>query len=353
MTAAASGPRTLGEFEFLDAVQRLVEGGGAQPRLGRGVQVGIGDDCAVVTGSKRMLLTTDCQIEGVHFRRQWLTPRELGTRAMRVAVSDIAGMGGRPQYVLLGLEIPVGAGGGGFDARGTRAIVGGVAGEAAACGASLVGGNVSAARDLGVNVTVIGEARRRAVLRSGARPGDLVFVTGTFGGAAAALRVLLSSKPNGRAAGAGSRAYRRPPLRIDIGVELAERGLVHAMVDVSDGLVQDLGHLCERSGVTIRLDADAVPVHAGADTALALFGGEDYELAFTAARGCRAGIERVAKRLACRVSVIGSVEQGAARVVDVDGRRLSGLGAGFDHLHSLSGGPGRSRPASGSRVTKR
>lgn len=355
--AAPSRPRRVGEFDFLDAVERMVEGAGATARLGRGVRVGIGDDCAVVAGAPRTLLTTDCQIEGVHFRRGWLTARELGARAFRVAVSDIAAMGGRPRYVLLGLELPVGAAGS-FDRAGAKAIVAGVASEARRCGASLVGGNVSGARYLGVTVTVIGEARRRAVLRSGARAGDLVFVTGSFGGAGAALRVLEHARVAGeRAAPAATLAYRCPPLRVEAGAALAERGLVHAMIDVSDGLVQDLGHLCERSQVTIRLDSRAVPLHpsvrgasvaragigvAGARRAdttdtgvrLALAGGEDYELAFTAAVRCRAEIERVASRLGCPLSLVGRVEQGRARVVDMDGHPLVRLGAGFDHLRS-------------------
>lgn len=339
-------PRTIGEFDFLGAVQRLVEGAGDSARLGRGVRVGIGDDCAVVAASPRTLLTTDCQIEDVHFRRGWLSPRELGARAFRVAVSDIAAMGGRPRYVLLSLEIPVVPG---FDVEGNKAIVRGVAREASRCGASLVGGNVSAARDLGVTVTVVGEARQRPVLRSGARVGDFVFVTGSFGGAAAALRVF--DRARGRAAmaraaaTAATLAYRRPPLRVEIGAELAERGLAHAMVDVSDGLIQDLGHLCERSKVTIRLDPVAVPLHPGARrviegavrgaetvVGLVLTGGEDYELAFTAAGRSRAEIERVAARLGCRVSVVGRVEHGAARVIDLSGRPLAMLRGGFDHL---------------------
>lgn len=353
-TSASSRPRSIGEFDFLDGVQRLVEGRGSNARLGRGVTVGIGDDCAVVACSPRTLLTTDCQIEGVHFRRGWLTLRELGVRAFRVAVSDIAAMGGRPRYVLLSLELPVALRAGGFDAEGARAIVRGVASEASREGASLVGGNVSAARDLGVTVTVVGESRRRAVLRSGARAGDLVFVTGSFGGAAAALRVLGRARgPAALAVAASSAAtlaYRRPPLRIEVGAELAERGLVRAMIDVSDGLVQDLGHLCERSNVTIRLDPRAVPLHPGArregrgaradaepagvglDLRLALSGGEDYELAFTASPRHRADIERVAERLRCRVTLVGSVEEGAPRVIDPAGCRLALLGVGFDHL---------------------
>ena len=272
-------------------------------------------------------------------------------RAFRVAVSDIAAMGGRPEYVLLSLEIPVASKRSPFDSEAAKAIVRGLAREASRCGASLVGGNVSAARDLGVNVTVVGQARRRAVLRSGARVGDLLFVTGSFGGAGAALRVLERARSGAAliaaAVSSTTLAYRRPPLRVELGAQLAEAGLVHAMIDVSDGLIQDLGHLCERSKVTIRLDHRAVPLHpsarrAAADLDLggavnprvssALTGGEDYELAFTAAKRSRADIERVAARLGCRVTMVGNVAEGAAHVVDSSGRTLAALGGGFDHL---------------------
>ncbi len=324
-------------------------------------------------------------VEGVHFRAGWLTPRELGVRAFRAAVSDVAAMGGRARYVLLSLELAVGAGG--FDVKEALALVRGVAADARRAGATLVGGNVSGAARTGVTVTVVGETRGEPLLRSGARAGDLVFVTGRLGGAAAgvlvlsksgaagvhaltksgAARVLVSSNASDSRGGVLTSAYRRPPLRLAFAAELGERGLAHAMVDVSDGLLQDLGHVASASRVAIRIDAAAVPVHraarllevgqgavrgpraraAGLDGALrrdagtaldlALGGGEDYELAFTAAPAAGPAIERLAQKHRVPLAVIGSVVRGRPGVVGEDGRPFATVLAGFDHLRR----PGR------------
>ena len=408
----------VGEFELLAKVRSAV----ARLGLGSGVVVGIGDDCAVVRGpvvargasrgaTPLQVLTTDTMVEGVHFRAGWLTPRELGVRAFRAAVSDVAAMGGRARYVLLSLELAVGAGGfdekgalavgaGGFDVKDALALVRGVAADARRAGATLVGGNVSGAVRTGVTVTVVGETRGKPLLRSGARAGDLVFVTGALGGAAAGVLALSKSEAAGvlglsnasdSRGGALTSAYRRPPLRLAFAAELGERGLAHAMVDVSDGLLQDLGHVASASRVVLRIDPGAVPVHraarllelepgaargfrarsAGLENArrsdagaahelalrrhagtahelelrrnaasaleLALGGGEDYELAFTAAPASRPAIERLAQKHRVPLAVIGSVVRGRPGVVGNDGRPFATTLAGFDHLRR----PGR------------
>ncbi|HEX5633045.1 MAG TPA: thiamine-phosphate kinase, partial [Gemmatimonadales bacterium] len=178
--------RVLGEFELLAKVRAAVEGLGR----GHGVVVGIGDDCAVVrVPAGLQVLTTDTMVEGVHFRPAWLTPRELGVRAYRAAVSDVAAMGAIPRHALLSLELPSG----GFDAADALSLVRGVAAEARRGGAALVGGNVSGGPRLSLTVTVTGEAVARPLLRRDAKPGDLVFVTGALGGAGAALCRLLAA----------------------------------------------------------------------------------------------------------------------------------------------------------------
>jgi thiamine-monophosphate kinase len=277
-------------------------------------------------------------VEGVHFRRSWLTPRELGVRAWRAAVSDIAAMGATPLWVLLSLELPRGRGARTRDDALllTRAL----SREARRAGATLVGGNVSGGPALAVTVTIVGETTWKPRLRSGAKPGHLVFVTGSFGGAAAGCRAL-QRRTTGSASSA-VRAWRRPPLRIDFASEASRLGLVSAMIDVSDGLVQDLGYVAQQSQVAIRIDESAVPIHRAAKSAaapldLALAGGEDYELAFTAPRVRRATIEKLAAKHRVPITVVGVVERGAPAVTDSNGKRSGPARAGFDHFRT----PGR------------
>ncbi len=345
--SASSRGRGDGEFELLARLRAEVNKGPGT----MGVVVGIGDDCAVVrapASGARLLLTTDTMIEGVHFRRAWLTPRELGVRAFRAAVSDIAATGGRPRYVLLSLEVPGSEHG--FGSREALALSRAVAAAAHRSGAALVGGNVSGAATIGVTVTVVGEAARRPLLRSGARAGDLVFVTGALGGAAAGWRALVARDGGGRRTSVSAAqqrrsasAWRRPPLRLAFAAALADRALAHAMIDVSDGLLQDLGHIARESRLAIRVDPAAVPVHpaaaatsglagAPAPLELALGGGEDYELAFTAARSRRAAIEALAATQRTPLRVIGVVEKGRSAVTDPEGRAFALATAGFDHL---------------------
>jgi thiamine-monophosphate kinase len=361
--------------QFRSAVSKLGQG--------RGVLVGIGDDCAVVEAPRGasarrglQVLTTDSMIEGVHFRRDWLTPRELGVRAFRAAVSDVAAMGARPRYVLLSLELPRDAAG--FGAREALAAVRALATDASLAGAALVGGNVSGAARVGITVTVIGEAVSRPLLRSGARAGEFVFVTGSLGGAAAGCRALAArddSRVSPRIPPARTAAWRRPPLRLDFAAALAKRGLANSMIDVSDGLLQDVGHIARSSGVSVLLDASMLPVHRAArlvaaggrstavraaatsaasasrrspaatasahgshpaalapDVQLALTGGEDYELVFTARESACDAIERIAAKYGVPISVIGVVRKGRAEVTDLAGHPFHLADKGFDHL---------------------
>jgi thiamine-monophosphate kinase len=361
------------EFALLAQVRAAVERIGR----GRGVVVGIGDDAAVVEARGRQVLTTDTMIEGVHFLRGWLTPRELGVRAFRAAVSDVAAMGALPRYVLLSLEIPGDTDG--FGSREALALVRALAGEAKASGAALVGGNVSSASRTGVTVTVVGEPVAKPLLRSGARAGDFVFVTGSLGGAAAGRNAFFAREDRGEKKGrltpTQTAAYRRPPLRLDFAAALARSGIARAMIDVSDGLLQDLGHLAESSRVAVRLDASMVPIHravklvaasgrrsalrsaastagsaslrsAAASTSahaahpaaltpevqLALAGGEDYELVFTARESASDAIERIAAECGVPVSVIGLVQKGRPAVTDLAGGPFGLADRGFDHL---------------------
>jgi len=271
--------RPPGEF---DLIRRFA----SQLRLPKNVLIGPGDDCAVVrVGSRKLLLTTDLLIENIHFRRDWMSPEEIGFKAMRVNLSDIAAMGGEPRFALVSLGLPV-------DARGRYAekLFRGLRRAAEESGAVVVGGDTNAAAKLIVNVVVMGETGGKVLLRRGAQVGDDLYVTGSLGGSALGLEALKRGRCKGSEAFIAR--HKKPPLRVTIGRQLALRPGLTAMMDLSDGLAGDLPHLLKASGVGACLDASQIPFpklfqgvagRMGLNaTALAIAGGEDYELLFTA-----------------------------------------------------------------------
>jgi len=295
----------LGEFSFIEAIRRSASMLGPS----RGIRIGIGDDAALVSTTEATLLTVDAMVEGVHFRRDWLSAAELGRRAFRAAVSDIAAMGGRPRYVVLAVGIPVG-----FHAGYARQMVRGLIVDARAANASLVGGNVTRSPVLSLTVTVAGEPTRRVLRRDRARPGQPVLVTGFPGQASAGVARLR----RGHRAGSLVNAYRTPPSRLLLARELAACGRVAAMI--------------------ARLDVDAVPVSKALRSftrdplRYALAGGDDYELLFTAtSMHAVAQIQAIGASHGCRISRIGAIEprRGAAIVIDQDGEPLTG---GYAHF---------------------
>jgi thiamine-monophosphate kinase len=322
--------RCVGEFELISAINELV----SDKPGARGVRIGIGDDAALLRTERETVVTTDALVEGVHFERDWLTPRRLGARAFRVANSDIAAMGAAPRYILLSLTIPAD-----FPHRDVLACVSGLVDDALSSGASLVGGNVSSGSALSLTLTVLGVPGRRVIPRSGARRGDTVVVTGTLGDAAAGVEQLRG----GSRRGSLIERYRQPPSRLSLGRRLARGKDVTAMLDLSDGLAADLGHICKASQVSARVELEDLPVSraltayirsaALSSSAEYAMRGEDYELLMTVANG-DAGLRRVAracKRDGVAMTVIGKIEagSGAPRVLDSDGHELGG---GWDHL---------------------
>jgi thiamine-monophosphate kinase len=342
----------VGEFGFIDAIEKLTRSAGS-----RGVSVGIGDDAAVVACSPTTLLTTDTQRQGVHFELDWLSARQIGRRVFRVAVSDVSAMGGKPRYLLLSVGAPART-----DAGWARRVIGGLVADARGCGTALVGGNMSADDKISLVVTVIGDGPRRPLLRSGAKAGDAIWVTGPLGGAAAGIELLRRRIRQNQFIA----YYRTPPLRLSVAGALGNSGFVSSMIDVSDGLVQDLGHVCEASDVSARLDLDAVPMppallraarsrsarpsraesfsdkkHHGRDArsllthdalSYALAGGDDYELVFTTPlRVTERDVRSLCARHDCAVTRIGViVERGVAAVTDANGRPLER--AGYAHF---------------------
>jgi thiamine-monophosphate kinase len=323
------GPRLRdrGEIALLETIRRLVP-------PARAVLVGPGDDAAVLRRSNgSLLLTTDALVEGVHFRRSWLSSWELGRRAFHVAASDVAAMGGRVRAAVLAIAAPSD-----WPVTELRGVVRGVRDAAARAGGALAGGNLTSARDVSLTVSVLGDAPRRPVLRSGARVGDQLFVTGHLGGAALGLRLLAGARSlaNGETA---RRCWRRPVARLQAGRALATAGIATAMMDLSDGLLVDANRLARASECGLVIDASCVPLapvlralEPHIARTIALEGGEDYELLFAVPR--RQLPRLVQARFGCRATRVGEVVAGrGVNVVDAAGRRLAvPRRAGHEHF---------------------
>ncbi len=315
----------VGEFELIGRLARLFGRGGP------GVVVGIGDDAAVLEppAGERLVATVDAVFSGVHFGRG-ARPEDVGWKALAASLSDLAAMGARPLWALLALGAPRGVA-----ARRLESLGRGLAECARRHRVRVVGGNVSRARDLSETVAALGAVRPgRELTRGGGRPGDAVLVSGTLGDAALGLEP--GAEPALR------RRQRRPEPRLALGVALG--GLASACIDVSDGLLQDLGHLCRASGTGASLRAEALPLSPAYRRATrrrrdpwapALCGGEDYELAFTVPPERVAAAGRAARAARTPVSVVGAlVRGGGVRVVLSGGGRYRPRSAGHDHLAS-------------------
>ena len=313
-----------GEFQLIRAFTR------ALPRRGEGIRVGVGDDAAVLEPPRgeELVATVDAVVEGVHLD-PGATPFDCGWKALAVNLSDLAAMGARPLWALVALALPPAAA-----ARATG-IARGIAacGRATAPGLAVVGGNVTRAARTSVTVTVLGAvAPGLAMLRSGARPGDVVAVTGTLGDAALGLRA--------GAAPALLRRQRRPVPRLGAGRALAR--VARAAIDVSDGLAADLGHVCRASGVGAEIDVALLPLSTAARrepravaVAAALGGGEDYELCVAIPPARLASARAAARRAGVRLTAIGRFVRGRGVTVrDPAGRRVRPP-PGHDHIPSF------------------
>ena len=301
---------------------------------------GLTDDAAIVdvTAGCRLVATADAMVAGVHFREQ--DPASLVARKLlRVNLSDLAAMGARPVGYLLSVILPPETESGWIEA-----FAGGLAEDQETFGVALLGGDtVAAAGPMSFSMTALGEVEAGAELRrSGARSGDAVYVSGTVGDGALGLAALEGRLDNLSAGNRRSLAgrFQLPEPRLALGAALA--GLAHAAIDVSDGLVGDLGHIAESSGVGAIIDASLVPLSAAASAALAadpdlrrtiLTGGDDYELLFTAAAGAAAEISALARSLDLPLTEIGRItpEKGV-RVRDEFGNEIPLESPGFSHF---------------------
>jgi len=352
----------LTEAALVEAIRRDFGG------RGRGLELGIGDDAAVLRSGRRkrerLLLTTDLLVEDVDFRQSFHPPFLLGRKSLNVNLSDIAAMGGRPRWALLGLALP--------RRLGTAWVEDFFRGFRSACrdeDVRLIGGDLSAADKIAVSVTVVGEAHS-VVTRRGARPGDFLFVSGPLGDAAAGLRLLekgarpqspkrvftdstgsgLKRVPQisagiGLKPGKGARravehllqAFLDPKPKTALGLELARRHLASAMIDLSDGLSVDLRHICQESRVGAEVWGDCLPLSREvkelfpSPVPLALHGGEDFELLFSAPRRRLKALRRLGR--SHPLFPIGRIVRGEAIVLIERGGRRSPLPSrGWQHF---------------------
>ncbi len=327
--------------------RELIDMIAARADSGSGILRSIGDDCAVIggEGGRVWLLTMDTLVEGIHFDTGWHPPELLGRKTVSVNVSDVAAMGGAPRFVLLSVALPSTVAG--------NWIARFVDGFTSACrdyGCHLIGGDtVASPAGITLSVTAIGEAAADQVLyRAGARPGDTVWISGPLGLAAAGLELFR--------AGLGQdeeilrplfTAHLDPRARVDLGRRLAASGLVHAMMDLSDGLATDLAHICRQGRVGARVRADRLPRHPGLTRAASLLGrdpvawmvsgGEDFELLFTAAAGDAPALEQLAAAAGLHVHAVGKVVAGEGVVLVTpgpDGREVEDdiTFGGYEHF---------------------
>jgi thiamine-monophosphate kinase len=322
----------LGEFGLIEKIRR------AAPQ-GRGVRLGIGDDAAwVESPSSSFLVTADLLLEGIHFDLKWTSLFDLGYKSLAVNLSDIAAMGGIPAYAIVSLGIP-----GDFRSEKVQEFYRGMNFLARKSGVSIVGGDTSVAKLLLISVCLLGHAPYRPVTRSGAKTGDDIYVTGTLGDAALGLEFLKSKSPalRRRATAFLVKRHHRPSARCQAGALLARNKLASAMIDVSDGLLQDLGHICKASGIGAVIWHDRLPrshayrMLAGESRAhWTLAGGEDYELLFCARRRARSAIQEFATHAGVPVTRIGACV--AARegiiVLDHSGATVRPRVPGYDHF---------------------
>ena len=292
----------------------------------------LGDDAAVIPdGDGSLVVSTDASVEGVHFRREWLTLEEIGWRAAAAALSDLAAMGARPVGVLAALAVPPSA-----SADDPSLVMRGVGAAAGATGARVIGGDLTAAASWVVTVTVIGRTAN-PIRRTGARPGDVLWVTGALGGSRAALTAWKRGETPADDARA---AFAHPLPRIDAGRWLAEHG-AHAMLDLSDGLAADAHHLAAASAVRLDIDLSRVPVAGPAvvpslaasvePSIFAAQGGEDYELLVALPdQFAERDIRAFEAATALALTSVGSVHRGSGVRFLLRGERVSL--EGFDHF---------------------
>ncbi len=292
----------MSEFDRIEKIKRLI------PKLSSNVTVGIGDDAAVIKGNEHeyQLVTCDCLVENVHFIKNKITPSDLGQRAVAINASDIAAMGGAPKYMLVSLITPKDT-----PESFVEELYKGITAACKKYGIDVIGGNMSSGPAIIIDITMLGEIKKEnLVLRSGAKPGDAVLVTGILGN-----------------------APKIPIARIRESKILGESEKITAMIDLSDGLASDIRHICTQSNVGVRLYEDKIPRLPGVSLHRALTRGEDYELCFTAKKEDAAHLKTLVERKTkTPVTIIGEITKSSLILVQPDGKEIPLQQGGWDHF---------------------
>ena len=329
----------LGEFELIYLLAKMVEGSHDEKSVSwQQLIIGIGDDAAAWrSDASTQLATVDSLIQDVHFSLDIVSWEDLGWRSMAANLSDIAAMGGIPKYALVSLALP-----GCTEVDDITALYQGMIGLAQQFDVAIVGGDITRAPLVVITIAILGSTGSRGsqiLTRSAAVPGEQIAVTGYLGAAAAGLEILgrklqFDSKTTARL----KRGFLHPYPRVAEGQLLAKHG-VKTAIDISDGLISDLNHICKASQVGARIEAERVPVESAVGTSfgdksleLALSGGEDYELLFTGSPGV---VNKVREVSSCPITVIGEVvadEGGDVVLLDSKGRPFHFNKAGWDHF---------------------
>jgi len=326
----------MGEFELLARVRERLPPAGPRLRLGSG------DDAAIAVPGGATATSVDAVVDGIHFRRERASLRQIGHKALATALSDLAAMGAEAGEAYVTLGVPPD-----LDEDGCLELLDGMTALAAQTGTALAGGDVTRAGELFLSIAVVGHADDddAFVARAGAQPGDALVLTGEVGGARAGLALLEDPRLEEQAADAAAALRARqlePHPQLRAGRILARAGAT-AMIDLSDGLAGDAPHLAERSGVGLRIDGECVPIAAGAievlnasgeGLLLALEGGEDYELLAAIPAGQLAQATRAVHEAAegLPLTVIGEVVEGEGVELRLPDGRLLRPGRGFDQL---------------------
>lgn len=328
----------LGEFGLIDLLAKMANVPQAGPASGQPLILGIGDDAAAWRGdTSTQLATVDSLIQDVHFPSGITSWEEVGWRAMAANLSDIAAMGGQPRYALASLALP-----GDTEVVDVTALYRGMLALAEQHGVVLIGGDTCRAPLVIITLTVLGNTKDPAqpiLTRAAARPGEPVAVTGELGTAAAGLRMLTEKLQFAPEVTSRLRqAFLRPCPRVAEGQLLVEHG-IRTAIDISDGLIADLNHICTSSQVGARIEVDRVPIHPAMKASfgdkaleLALAGGEDYELLFT---GQLEVINRVKAAAACPITVIGEIVADKGKgvtLVDSEGTPVNLGKTGWEHF---------------------
>ena len=328
----------LGEFGLIDLLAGMVHAA-EDKKIAAWQQLilGIGDDAAAWHGDNSIqLATVDAMVQDVHFTLGTTGWEELGRKALAVNLSDIAAMGGAPRYALVSLALP-----GQTEVDDVTSLYRGMINLARQFGVAIVGGNMSGAPLIMINVTLLGSAENqdKILTRSAVQAGDKVAVTGYLGAAAAGLEMLSKHLTFDKGTTDSLRkAFLTPYPRVTEGRLLVEKG-VRAAIDISDGLLADLRHICQASKVGARIQTDRIPIHPAVKAnfgsralEIALSGGEDYELLFTASASA---IKQVTAAATCPITVIGEITAGNAGQVtlaDAQGNPVDAAGLGWQHF---------------------